>query len=97
MLDPKDKATFDGLVTELRSADPKFCRRVDRLGTPKPRLYTALAYLLWFLAPVCIVLGGWTGAIFALIATAYGIRLYRKRNGNAPQPAWWVATRGRVP
>ncbi|MDY7084730.1 MAG: DUF3040 domain-containing protein [Actinomycetota bacterium] len=96
MLDPKEKAAFDGLITQLRAADPRFCRRVDRLSTPNPRLYTAAAVALWLLAPLCIVFGGWTGAIFAAICCAYGFRLYAKRNGNAPQPAWWVATR-RVP
>jgi hypothetical protein len=94
MLDPQEKAEFDGLVTYLRVADPKFCRRMDRMGRPRPLLYTTAAVALWILAPVCIIFGGWTGALFAAFATGYGIRLYKKRNGPKPQPTWWVATRG---
>ncbi|WP_127498865.1 DUF3040 domain-containing protein [Actinoplanes solisilvae] len=82
MLDPQEKAKFDGLVTELREADPEFCRRMDRMGVPRPRLYTTLAFLLWSFAPLCIVLGGWTGTIFAAIFVAYGLRLYIRRNGR---------------
>ena len=95
MLDPQEKAVFDGLVTQLREADPRFCRRMDRLGRPRTRLYTTVAVLLWIVAPLCVIFGGWTGAIFAAMAVGYGIRLYSKRNGPAPQPAWWTATRGR--
>src|SRR5690349_24518069 len=93
MLDPQEKAEFDGLVTHLRAADPKFCRRMDRMGRPRPRLYTAAAVALWLLAPLSIVFGGWTGALFAILFAGYGFRLYNKRNGRKPQPTWWVATR----
>jgi hypothetical protein len=95
MLDPQEKAEFDGLVTFLRVADPKFCRRMDRLTKPRPLFYTSAAVALWLLAPLSIVFGGWTGALFAAVFTGYGFRLYAKRNGHHPQPAWWVATRGR--
>ncbi|MBL7261813.1 DUF3040 domain-containing protein [Paractinoplanes lichenicola] len=92
MLDPKEMAAFDGLVSQLHSTDPRFCRRMRRLSTPKPRLYTTAAAALWLLAPLCIIFGGWTGTLIAAVCCAYGFRLYNKRNGNAPQPAWWVAT-----
>ncbi len=95
MLDPQEKAEFDGLVTLLRASDPKFCRRVDRMSRPRPLLYTTAALALWILAPICIVFGGWTGALFAVVLTGYAFRLYAKRNGHKPEPAWWVATRGR--
>ncbi|HET6483970.1 MAG TPA: DUF3040 domain-containing protein [Actinoplanes sp.] len=94
MLDPQEKAVFDGLVTQLRVADPQFCRRVDRMGRPRTRLYTTMAFTLWALAPMCIVFGGWTGALFAVIFIGYGLRLYTKRNGSTTQPPWWAATRG---
>ncbi len=95
MLDPQEKAEFDGLVTLLRTTDPRFCRRMNRMTKPRTLLYTTAAATLWILAPVCIVFGGWTGALFAVLAIGYGFRLYTKRNGHRPQPAWWVATRGR--
>ena len=97
MLDPQEKAVFDGLVTQLRAADPKFCRKMDRMGRPRPRFYTTAAFLLWSLAPMCIIFGGWTGAVFAAIAVSYGTRLYLKRNGRSPQPSWWIASRGKRP
>ena len=86
MLDPQEKAEFEGLVTRLRVADPKFCRRVDRMGVPRPRLYTTIAFMLWAFAPLCIVFGGWTGALFAVVFIAYGLRLYIRRNGH-PEPS----------
>lgn len=86
MLDPQEKAKFDGLVTQLREADPDFCRRVDRMGLPRPRLYTTAAFTLWSLAPLCIVLGGWTGVLFAAIFIAYGLRLYVRRNRRPEKP-----------
>jgi hypothetical protein len=95
MLDPQEKAEFDGLVTLLRVTDPKFCRRVTRMSQPRPLVNTTIAVVLWTLAPLCITFGGWTGALFAVFFIGYGIRLYAKRNGPGAQPAWWVATRGR--
>jgi hypothetical protein len=97
MLDPTEKAVFDGLVTHLREVDPRFYRRVDRMSRPKRRLRTATAILLWTIAPFCIVFGGWTGLLMAVLAVGYGTYLYNKRNGNTPTPMWWTATRGRRP
>ena len=97
MLDPREKAVFDGMVTQLRSEDPTFSRRVDRLTKPRHTLRLTAAILLWTLAPVSIVYGGWTGLILAVLAVTYGALLFRRRNTDtAPQP-WWPATRGRRP
>ncbi|XVU25253.1 DUF3040 domain-containing protein [Actinoplanes sp. CA-054009] len=93
MLDPTDKAAFDGLVTHLREDDPTFCRRVDRMGRPRRRLRTALAVLLWTIAPLCIVFGGWTGVLMAVLAVGYGTYLFTRRNGTSPSPLWWTAAR----
>jgi hypothetical protein len=84
VLDPEEKAAFDGLVTQMRSSDPGFTRRVDRLSRPRPRIRMALAVLLWTFAPISLVVGGWTGALMALLAVAYGISLFRKRHGTVP-------------
>ncbi|MEV4343687.1 DUF3040 domain-containing protein [Actinoplanes sp. NPDC049596] len=97
MLDPTDKAAFDGMVSQLREIDPRFCRRVDRMSKPKRGLRTVLAVLLWTTAPLCIVFGGWTGLLMAALAVGYGTFLWTKRNGNTPAPLWWTATRGHRP
>ncbi|MFG1995710.1 DUF3040 domain-containing protein [Actinoplanes sp. NPDC048988] len=93
MLDPTDKAAFDGMVTQLREVDPRFCRRVDRMSRPKRRLKTAHAILLWTVAPLCIVYGGWTGLLLAVLAVGYGTYLFNRRNGTSPAPMWWTAPR----
>ena len=80
MLEPHEEHVFDGLVAGLRSADPRFTRRVGRLTRPPrqgPR--TALAILLWTLAPFAIWLGGWTGFFMAVVGVAYGVHLVKKR------------------
>jgi hypothetical protein len=82
VLDPHEKVVFDGMVTRLRSDDPAFSRRVDRLGRPRRRLRVAAAALLWTLAPVCIVFGGWTGLIMAVIAGGYGTALMTSRRAR---------------
>ena len=97
MLDPNEKLVFDGMVMNLRAEDPKFHRRTDRLIRPRYRMRMAFAILLWTLAPISIVYGGWTGALLAVVAVGYGVRLMTRRNGNQPQPLWWTASRGRSP
>ena len=59
MLDPAEKSVFDGLVSQLRG-DPKFTHKIDKLGSPPRRFRTALAVLLWTLAPIAMIVGGWT-------------------------------------
>ncbi|MCA2215748.1 DUF3040 domain-containing protein [Jidongwangia harbinensis] len=95
MLDPNEKYVFDGMVMHLRAADPAFERRLDRLVHPRRRLRVALAVLLWTLVPVCILLGGWTGLLLAMLASGYGAHLMTRRTGPA-RPAggfsWWSSS-----
>jgi len=70
---------FDAIVSQLRADDPDFVRRVRKLADPRGTARLVLAVLLWTLAPMCIVLGGWTGAILALAGGAYGAFLMRPR------------------
>jgi hypothetical protein len=93
MLEPNEKAVFDGMVTQLRENDPRFSQRVDRMCRPRRRLYMAMAILLWMIAPVCIVFGGWTGIFMAVVGIAYGAHLMQKRGGGTLQTLWSSARR----
>jgi hypothetical protein len=95
VLDPHEKAVFDGLVTQLRANDPRFAHRVDRMCRPKQRLYQVMAILLWTMAPLCIVFGGWTGVIMAVVGSAYGAHLMTRR-GGARQTLWSTTRRPRT-
>jgi hypothetical protein len=95
VLDPNEKLVFDGLVSQLRDEDPNFSRKIDRLGRPRRRMRVALAVLLWTLAPVCIVFGGWTGLLMAVVAVSYGAYLVTRRDGTGRQPAWWSSSNRR--
>ncbi len=81
VLDPQEKSVFDGMVTQLSIDDPKFARRIDRLERPRPQLRKSVAVLLWVMAPMCVVVGGWTGFFLAVVATAYAARLIIRRAG----------------
>jgi len=97
VLDPREKSVFDGMVTNLSIDDPQFVRRINRLERPRPQLRKAVAILLWVLAPMCVVVGGWTGFFIAVVATAYAARLMLKRpglSGGAEHP-WWTLPRRR--
>jgi hypothetical protein len=93
MIDPREKIVFDEMVTFLRAADPRFLRRIGRLDRPRHRRNTALAILLWTLAPVCIVFGGWTGVLLAAVSAGYGTYLFthRDRRAGGGRP-WWSPT-----
>jgi hypothetical protein len=96
VLDPNEKYVFDGMVTQLRVDDPKFCRTIDDLAHPRRRLRVTMAVLLWTLAPICIVYGGWTGLIMAVVACAYGAHLMAMRTGlgeSADTFSWWSSSR----
>jgi hypothetical protein len=80
VLDPAEKSVFDGLVSQLRG-DGKFARKIDKLGSPRRRLRTTLAVLLWTMAPVAMIVGGWTGFFMAVIGVCYGIHLVVRKNG----------------
>ncbi|MBG0560865.1 hypothetical protein [Actinoplanes aureus] len=75
MLEPKEDEAFRGVVANLLIDDIQFARRVQR----PPLRWSVLAVLLWTIAPICIVLGGWTGLIEAVLAAGYGSYLMRKR------------------
>lgn len=79
MLEPNEKVVFDGMVTRLRTEDPHFSQRLDRMCRPRNRLRVVLAVLLWTIAPVCIVFGGWTGVLLAAVAVGYGSYLLARR------------------
>jgi hypothetical protein len=83
VLEPNEKAVFDGMVTQLRSNDPRFSHRIDRMCRPKRRLYQVMAILLWTMAPFCIIFGGWTGVIMAVVGSAYGALLMNKGGSSA--------------
>lgn len=96
MLEPHDKYVFDGMINQLRGEDPRFARRIDKLTHPRRRLRVTLAILLWTIAPVCIVYGGWTGLIMAVAAAGYGAHLMLKRTGMAGEAdgfSWWSSRR----
>ncbi len=97
MLEPQEKAVFDGMVMQLRADDPAFIRRTARLTKPRHRVRLVAAILLWTLAPICVVFGGWTGLILAALAAAYGSHLFARRHPRQPQPPWWTASRGHRP
>jgi DUF3040 family protein len=83
VLDPQEKVVFDGMVTQLRAGDPRLAQRLDRMCRPRRRLRTTIAILLWTLAPLCIVFGGWTGLIMAVVAVGYGCAIYFRRGLGA--------------
>lgn len=90
MLDPHEKIIFDEMVTFLRADDPRFLRRIGRLNRPRRIRNTALAILLWMLAPICIVFGGWTGVLLAAIGSCYGAYLITHRDRRAGSGhSWW--------
>ena len=83
MLEPREKAVFDGMVSQLRAEDPRFSQKVDRLCRPRRRFYQTMAILLWTMAPFSIFFGGWTGVIMAVVGSAYGGHLWIKQRGGA--------------
>ena len=95
MLEPHEKAVFDGMVSQLRE-DERFAERVDRLCRPRRKLYVAVAVLLWMSAPVAIVFGGWTGVFMAAVAASYGVHLMMKRAGGVAESLWKSARRPRT-
>jgi hypothetical protein len=98
VLDPNEKYRFDELVARLCTDDPRFARSVDKLAHPRRRLRVTLAVLLWTVAPVFILYGGWTGLLMALVAAAYGAHLMAKRSGLGEESdgfSWWSPSRRR--
>jgi hypothetical protein len=87
VLEPNEKAVFDGMVTQLRASDPRLSQRLDRLCRRR-RMRMILAVLLWTVAPLCVIYGGWTGVIMAVVAVAYGTMLYHKRGSGSDEMPW---------
>ncbi len=75
MLKPEESQVFAGLMERLQAEDPNFARRAAN----PPRWWATIGVLLWTAAPICIVLGGWTGLIEGILAGIYGSHLLRKR------------------
>jgi hypothetical protein len=97
VLDPQEKSAFDGMVAQLSIDDPQFVRRIGRLERPRRQVRKAVAVILWVMAPMCVVVGGWTGFFLAVVATAYAARLMISRpglHGGAELP-WWSLPRRR--
>lgn len=88
VLDPQEKAVFEGMVTQLRAGDPRLAQRLDRMCRPHHRRRTVLAFLLWMMAPFAVFLGGWTGLLMAVVAVGYGASLYLRRGAAAGEPFW---------
>jgi hypothetical protein len=88
VLDPHEKSAFDGMVTQLRAGDPRLAQRLDRMCRPHRRRRTALAVLLWTVAPFSIFFGGWTGLLMAAVAVGYGTNLYLRRGTAADEASW---------
>jgi hypothetical protein len=97
VIDPHEKYVFDDMVSQLRADDPQFLARIDRLGHPRRRLRKAMAILLWIIAPICAIVGGWTGVFMALVAVGYAAHLMTKRTGLAGGSgfSWWSSPRRR--
>jgi hypothetical protein len=66
---------FEAIVARLCADDPEFTSRVNKVGGPPSKKRMGVAILLWTIAPVCVVLGGWTGVLMAVVAVAYGAYL----------------------
>ena len=96
MLDPNEKNVFDEMVNHLRTADPKFATRMERIGHPRRRPRVLLAILLWTIAPVAIFLGGWTGFLMAVVGSCYAVHLVSRQRGfgdAADGFSWWSSSR----
>jgi Protein of unknown function (DUF3040) len=98
VLDPQEKSVFDGMVTQLSIDDPQFVRRIGQLERPRRQVRKAVAILLWVMAPMCVVVGGWTGFFLAVVATAYAARLMIRRPGmHGGELPWWSSLPRRRP
>ncbi len=92
MLEPREKREFDGMMARLRDTDPAFTRRVGRIPLRQRRRWLVTAILLWSIAPICLIYGGWTGALEAALAVAYGAWLMHKRRRATDQHSWPSST-----
>jgi hypothetical protein len=77
VLSSYDRRRFNEIVSGLLTEDPTFAS--SRPAPPKdlPRR-PLVAGLLWLSFPFLIALGGWTGFFIAVVAGAYGVRLWTR-------------------
>ncbi|GLW30117.1 DUF3040 domain-containing protein [Actinoplanes regularis] len=92
MLEPREQREFDDMTARLRDTDPAFSRRVSRLPLRQRRRWLTSAILLWSIVPICLIYGGWTGALEATLVIAYGAWLLHKRRRAIDQPSWPSST-----
>ncbi|MGE5826936.1 MAG: DUF3040 domain-containing protein [Micromonosporaceae bacterium] len=82
MLSQDDRHRLDEIERHLRADDPRFVARMEQGPDPRRRRIVLLCLLLWALAPIVGVLGGWTAALavapLLLVGTAL-LRLPRRR------------------
>ncbi|GIE82793.1 hypothetical protein Aph02nite_87430 [Actinoplanes philippinensis] len=81
MLKPEAQQVLTGLVTPIEADGPGF--------THPPRWWAVVAVLLWTIAPVCIVYGGWVGLVEAFLVGGFGAYLMRRHRR-------WVGTARRA-
>ncbi|AGL18944.1 DUF3040 domain-containing protein [Actinoplanes sp. N902-109] len=77
MLSSYDRRRFNEIVSGLLTEDPGFASERPAAPRELPRR-PVLAGFLWLSMPFLIALGGWTGLLIAVIAGAYGIRLWTR-------------------
>jgi Protein of unknown function (DUF3040) len=82
MLSQDDRHRLDEIERCLRADDPRFVARMELGRDPRQRRIMLFCALLWLLAPIVWVLGGWTAALavapFLLVGTAL-LRLPRRQ------------------
>ncbi|WP_305783923.1 DUF3040 domain-containing protein [Symbioplanes lichenis] len=75
MLSSYDRRRFNEIVSGLLEEDPGFGTRQVAEPRELPRR-PVVALLLWASMPFLVALGGGTGALLALLAAVYGLRLW---------------------
>ncbi len=75
MLSSHDRRRFNDIVSGLLEEDPGFATREPAPARTAPRR-PGVALLLWASMPFLVALGGWSGALLAVVAAAYGLVLW---------------------
>jgi hypothetical protein len=66
---------FNTIIRELQDDDPTFARHLRDIPQEQRRRRRRWAGALWLLAPMLIIIGGWTGLLLAVIASCVGVLL----------------------
>jgi hypothetical protein len=77
MLSQDDRHRLDEIERNLRADDPRFVARMELGRDPRRRRIAFLCLLLWAIAPIVAVLGGWTAALAAAPLLLVGTALLR--------------------